>query len=38
MEVCLTQYWSSLNQLNLSFNITFHGLKPDNSTVTLVCH
>ncbi|MHC4091064.1 MAG: tripeptidyl peptidase II [Planctomycetota bacterium] len=35
LEVCLGQYWSSLGQGEFKFELTFHGLLPDNRQVHL---
>jgi len=34
LELCLAQYWSSLGETLLEYELTFHGIVPDRSTIT----
>ena len=36
MELAIAQYWSSLGQCDLQYELTFHGLTPDQREVRLV--
>jgi len=35
LEVCLAQYWSSLGPSELDYELTFHGILPDDNSLTL---
>jgi tripeptidyl-peptidase-2 len=35
LEICLAQYWSSLGASELECELTFHGIVPDDSSLTL---
>ncbi len=35
LELCLAQYWSSLGESEVDCTLTFHGLDPDDRSVTL---
>ena len=35
LEVCLAQYWSSLGSSELEYELTFHGILPDDNSLTL---
>ncbi|MBT6154691.1 MAG: S8 family serine peptidase [Planctomycetaceae bacterium] len=35
LEVCMAQYWSSLGTSELEYELTFHGILPDDNSLTL---
>ncbi|MGH7128057.1 MAG: tripeptidyl peptidase II, partial [Planctomycetaceae bacterium] len=36
LELCLAEYWTSLDPSQLEYELTFHGLEPDDAEVTLL--
>eukprot|EP00058_Branchiostoma_floridae_P017807 XP_002603296.1 hypothetical protein BRAFLDRAFT_119705 [Branchiostoma floridae] len=35
VEVCLARWWASLGEVNVNYNVTFHGLQPSVTTLNL---
>ena len=35
LEVCIAKWWANLGNVNISFNVTFHGISPDSKSIVL---
>ena len=33
--MCIAKWWANLGNVNISFNVTFHGISPDSKSIVL---
>jgi hypothetical protein len=38
IEVCIAKWWANIGDVNLDYSVTFHGVKPSSSQITVVSH